>query len=81
MSRGAKRIKGLATLLAITMLISLLTACGGGKTSEPETETERHPGVETELRDTSQIFEANVPEFYRNLSGLLSHEKNSHYFD
>ena len=39
MSRDAKRIKGLATLLAIAMLISLLTACGGGKTSEPETET------------------------------------------
>ena len=61
------KTKRIALALATAFMLMLLTACfGGGGVDPPIVDPPTSPPP--------------VPEFYRNLSGLLSNEKNSHYF-
>ena len=85
MSRGVKYTKKLAALLTLVFVIFLLTACSQYENPNSDnSDVGNSDSGNTDSGNTikdSQIFGADVPEFYRNLSGLLSNEKNSHYFD
>lgn len=69
MGNSAK--KALALLLAWLWVVGLV-ACGG------ETQTQ-NPGPDAESGQVQSPAPA-LPDFYRNLSTLLTNEKNSHYF-
>ena len=72
MLHGARSSRGLAILLVAMLLISSLTACGQTEANNNDSDIKPNP--------IASPSRPEVPAFYRNLSGLLSNEKNSHYF-